>query len=607
MPVLSAGNLTPSLPCPRCGQPLKPPSDKSDSLVQCEHCGRPLRATRDNNGAYSVHEEPAAAPPSVASSPTHHDPGATLPPTPSARIAAAAAGVPEVFAQTPAPGRSARASTSFPALRCVRCKNPFRPSPEKIGGVVKCKRCQCRLRVIRDEAGAYSVYEDSAGSTVTTSATRPPQSIPGASGQGMISTVAFPAGPQPPTPAPAGAAPARQIHGRRLWIASLVGLLLVVAVGFGALYVFFPSQPGVVSLGKYGGIEVGSTGVKMVGVEYFKTSDGVRELLLAEPRDANPKIADLPDGAGDFDGRALERTVAQVSDYFDALAKLGAPPANIYVACSSGVLSPFQTDESRLRNRDRLAQAIREKTGKEPAFVEPHEEAKLAFQEIVPADEWADAVLIDVGGYNTMGGGYVRKNTFLDFNVRVGVSSFDKKVLKDKREGESFRDAAQRCLTTEVEKPLDADLAAVSELKDRKKVYFLGGVPWALATYTRPADFYAPSRLTANSYQRRFHAADLLAFNDMVCSSTPADIRANVKSQTAGKEKEVVEAVDENLDKIQKDVFKKADRLVSGAQILLAIDKAFAMNSGDKEVWIFRHGQVAWLLGYMKAQSGHAE
>ncbi len=572
MSVPSDPNQTRPISCPRCQQPLQAPADQGDAPLQCGRCGCSWTVTGDKAGASTLHEESSADGSTVAA--PLHDAGATLPPTPVARLAPADGGSSVRPGDGAAPQRSARRSAAAPSLRCLRCKHPFRAAPDKIGAVQKCKHCDCRFRVVRDKTGGFFVQEEAAD-------------LPSAA---------------PESHAPAASAPGR---GRWLWTAVLASLL-VVAVAAGTFYLFFPSTANVVSLGKYGGIEIGSTGVKMVGVEFFQTDEGVRERLLNEPVDANPKIADLPNGADDFDDRALQRAVAQVGDYFDALMKLGAPADHIYVACSSGVLSPFN-DASRERNRDRLVKAIRDKIGKEPAFIDPREEAKLAFQEIVPADEWDDAVLIDVGGYNTKGGGYVRKGTFLDFNVKMGVSGFEKSVLKAKRDDESFLDAAQRLLKTEVEKPLDEDLAAVSQLKDRKKIYFLGGVPWALASYTRPAEFYAPSRLTANSYQRRFRAADILAFNEMVCGRSPADIRAGVTSQLAGKEKEVVEAVEENLDKLQRDVFKKPDRLVGGAQILLAIDKAFAVRAEDKEIWVFRHGQVAWLLGYIKAQSGRAE
>ena len=240
---------------------------------------------------------------------------------------------------------------------------------------------------------------------------------------------------------------------------------------------FFPFKATIVSLGKYGGIDVGSTGVKMVGVEYFQTDAGVRERLLAEPSDVNPQIGDLRRGTDDFDDRALERTVSQVGDYFDALTKLGVPSANIYIACSSGVLASFKTEESRQRNRERLAKAIHEKTGKAPDFIDARAEAKYAFEEIVPPSEWSDALLIDIGGHDIRGGAFIRQDTFLDFHAKVGPSSFATKAGADK-DRESFVSAARGPLKSEVEEPLDADLAPVSQLRDRRKIYFLGSVPW---------------------------------------------------------------------------------------------------------------------------------
>jgi hypothetical protein len=520
-----------------------------------------------------------------------------------------------------------------PSLHCPRCKQPFRIPQNKVGALLRCKRCDFHFRVAHEKTGGYIVRKDAAApsSKPTMPASdslrtneddtilgKPLPSANGPTGAAEdfnrtlpgkwiapAKSAAAPKSANRPAPA-AGGRPRGNVLGVAL-------LAVVVLAGLAVLgFLFFPwkgnaAQPGgaaPVSLGKYGGVEIGSTGVKRVGVEYFQTPGGVREHLLDEPQDDNPKLADQLNAAGDFDDRVLQRTVDCVGDYFDGLKKLGVPPENIYIGCSSGVLLPFKNNDAALqRNRDRLVKAVRDATNRDPQFIDAHREARFAFEEIVASDERADSVLIDVGGGNIKGGGFLRKDDFKDFNVAAGVSSFEKKVAKAQRPDEQFVDAAARLSEAEIEKPLDAELKDLQPLLERKKVHFIGGLPWAMTTYMHPVEFYTPN--ANGSYYCRVPAEDLIQFGGLVRGKKPTEIRADVLAKTADQKKEVADAVAANVDKIQKEVFQKSDRLVGGAQILAALDKKFGVTAQNKEVWVFRYGHVAWLLRFVQEQSGH--
>ena len=227
---------------------------------------------------------------------------------------------------------------------------------------------------------------------------------------------------------------------------------------------------------------------------------------------------------------------------------------------------------TRQRNRDKLVKAVwdkigRDKLARDPEFIDAHDEAKYGFQLVVPKSEWPDAVVIDVGGNNIKGGGFVR-NTFRDFTVEAGVSSFEKKVATDRQaNGGTVAESALRLSEAQIGKPLDAELGDKIELKERTKVYFLGGLPWALATYTHPVDFYTPTAGGGGLYYCRLNAQeDLDQFGEMVCKKKPADIKDEVLAKATGQKKEVTDALKDNVDKIQKDVFKSQDRLVGGGR-----------------------------------------
>ncbi len=621
MPSPSPAHLTPALRCPRCKQPFKIPLDKLGVLAKCKLCQCRFRVSRDKAGAYAIHEEGAAARPASPA------PKIAPPRTPSGTNQQASSPTTSYPSAVPANNDADRTvmgkPTAPPTMR------PGEPLPGDADRTMMGKPVAHLPDWLAD------CTPDGRGRAPMSKPTAPPTSgrprqpsaapAPPATGKAAAPAPRPPTARRLPTPKPAASAkatpsPPGNSGGRWKWVVALAGGFILVLGGLAAAYFLLPSgkaaPASLVSLGKYGGIEIGSTGVKRVGVEYYKTDKGVVESLLDEPKDINPKIADLPEGADSFNDRAFQLTVDQVGDYYDALENLGVPTENILVVCSSGVLAPFKTDEVAQRNHDRLVKAIRlklPKLGKDPEFIDAHDEAKFSFQETVKPDEWDDSVVVDVGGNNIKGGGFVRKDNFLDFSVMVGSSSFEKKVnkdIKDHHTGESFLEAALRLRPVLVEAPLHADLSAVDQLTKRKKVHLIGGIPWAMATYVEPDQFYAAKDADGGaSYHCKLAAADIDLFDRMVRTRKPEEIKRLVESKAAekGLDKHTSAAVDENVEKLQTEVFKNQDRLVGGAQILLAIDKEFSLQAENKDVRSFRYGQVAWLLGYVKSRSGHMQ
>ena len=84
MSTASDPNQAPTLSCPRCQQPFPTSAASLDGQAKCQNCGCFLRVTRDASGVAEICQEESAERSTVAS---HlHDPGATLPPTPMARL-----------------------------------------------------------------------------------------------------------------------------------------------------------------------------------------------------------------------------------------------------------------------------------------------------------------------------------------------------------------------------------------------------------------------------------------------------------------------------------------------------------------------------------------
>lgn len=366
-----------------------------------------------------------------------------------------------------------------------------------------------------------------------------------------------------------------------------------------------------VSLGRYGGIEIGTTGIKMIGLEYYRTPEGVRFHILDEPLDDNPKLSEIDKTSNDFDPHHLKRAVVNVRKYFKILHEQWEVPAeNISIVCSSGLLLPFDS-KSKDRNRDRLIAAIRDKTGKTPQFVDAQDEAEYAIKAIVPKKDWDQAVLIGLGGHNLKGGG-LQRGAFLPFEVKEGASSFAKKVrARQKATGQPFADAAASLVNERIRAPLQKALAAVEELRRRQKVYFTGASAWAMATYTSPQEFYSGAAADPPRYHCRIRAGDFAKYLSIARTKKPAEIRLAVLSRLEGKGA-WVKKVAENFSKIHGEVFRDNDKLVAGASILLSVAQEFQLQPGtadvlepEKEIYGFRYGHVAWLIGYLGEQSGH--
>jgi hypothetical protein len=550
---------------------------------------------------------------------------------------------------------------------------------DKVGLLVRCKSCSCRFRVVAEGAGKYGVREEVAATEPPIppppSAPKAPHPIkikpPASPPQNKAAALAKPApkvaaNGSPPAKAPAAtprsAQPARPPQsGAMRWVpVVLLGIILAAAVAIGGLLLFpdlLPSKEqqsgSVVPLGKYGGIEVGSTGIKRIAVEYFQVGNDVKVRLLDEPVDVNANLSDpKQEKHTHFDPDLLRHARGHIRDYYKALHNTnGIPDDHIFVVCSSGVLANFTDPDALARNRKDLTEAIREETGRTPGFVDAHDEAKYALQATVPAKDRLEAVLVDIGGENIKGGSFDTRGNFYDFTVKGGVKGFEREVAKavplaakarapvtawslvaqaacrqsipagaapflsgvaaavipDGLEYLSaFTATARRLRETKVEAPLRRDLTIGQDLRDRKKVYFLGGIAWAMSTYVRPDEFYSHSYGDQPRYHNTIAAKDFDDFAAMVQELGPEAIKAKVLAGLP-KNELWVKDVRSNIDKIQKEVFKGRERLIGGAQVLRGVANELGIGKEPREIFGYRYGHIAWLLGYVGEQSGHVK
>ncbi len=189
----------------------------------------------------------------------------------------------------------------------------------------------------------------------------------------------------------------------------------------------------------YGGIEIGSKGIKVVAVPIDENGapDLTRKVLnLPHVAVNNVTLADR-DSHGNFRADALQEAGAAVADFYRHLREeMKIPPDRIWVVASSGL-----TAGDVPKNMDELRKAIVKATGGEKQLeeIDQHKEVELLIRGIVPREHWADAILLDVGSGNAKVG-YIEPT--------VGINVEKCRVLPAKIEGTvSFTKAVKAVMT----------------------------------------------------------------------------------------------------------------------------------------------------------------
>lgn len=515
-------------------------------------------------------------------------------------------------------------------IQCPTCKKPLQIHEEQIGQKLVCPNCNATFRVrspgdkksapvgrLGTKSNPYHREQESTGPmplSLDDDRTRLGKVIPSA---GPLPSRN--GGPPPlkkarrePQSLPLPRTPEPKSSGKFLTV--LVVFLLLGGLGAGGWFGYqhwFARKgeqpngkpPDSASSAKYGGIEIGSNGIKMVVVE-LRTIDGNIVPEVLDKNTANTGLVKSMDARGNYDPRVLERTASAVADYFNVMRKdFDVKPENIQIMCSSGIsakkppkdaskqeIETFQA--SAKNNLDKLKSELKAKLDKDLDVIDAKKEAQLSFMAIVSKKEWDETLLIDIGSGNTKGGGFENK-VFIDIEVKMGTQSYAEYVSKTKAPAQPFSDAVQQLAATNVAEPLRKEAEQTRTLQNRKVVQLLGGIVWVMATYTHP-----DKQL---EHRSELVGADVAAFWSLLQIRDRAERRAQIvnKVKKAGDDK-VAKAVEKDLDDIHK-IFTD-DELMAGAQILLAVDRQYRLEG--KKIEFFRLGQYAWLLGFILDKSG---
>jgi exopolyphosphatase/pppGpp-phosphohydrolase len=319
----------------------------------------------------------------------------------------------------------------------------------------------------------------------------------------------------------------------------------------------------------FGGIEIGSKGVKITIVDIKNAKKG--EFEIKDFWTENTGIARGISIDGKLQKDDIEKTGAAVAaNYKKLLEEFKVPDNKIFIIGSSGV--------GMAKNTADLVAKVKELTGKDMDFITSETEAKLLVKGGIPPSRYLNALILDIGGGNTKGGfvGVFNDDNFvfMPLNLNLGTVTLTEKIKK-KAKNEDFLEYLKTTsrykdsLGIEVDKMYDMRPLA----RKKKYIYMSGGAVWSFATLTatRPIDnFYEFTMQEVKNYHVQL-LGDFSKFEE--AAKTNKDIDRVLKTYS------------------QKHLISANDLLISTLEKIEDPD--------SKKIYFVKQGQIAWLLAYV--------
>lgn len=330
----------------------------------------------------------------------------------------------------------------------------------------------------------------------------------------------------------------------------------------------------------FGAVEVGSKGTKAALYSFAREGEG-RDARILYGRTINTKlVSSMKDKRFVEDG--IQDAVSAVQTLLGEMKAEAARKkltAEYYVVGSSGA--------ARAENRDELAAAINKATGLDMDFIDSKREGFFGLLSAVPYARRSTSMFIDIGGGNSSLGclvGDSELNNFKATEIKFGSVS-------GRNEG-AKRNAADTVAGIEQVMHDDVGPAYAKEsmdtpcLRNRQRIYWVGGAAWATATFTHPEKALAPYVQISRADVNRF----LTSLKNGSWNQKRA-VYVFPKDMPEGQQAAIRARAEKDREDVQ-NVFVRED-LISGVSIMKTVADA-ANQSG---VLVFaRHGN--FLYGY---------
>jgi len=333
----------------------------------------------------------------------------------------------------------------------------------------------------------------------------------------------------------------------------------------------------------YAGIEIGSKGVKATVLVLTPRADDGYDVNEPFRRSINTTIIAGVKTKGAFDPQSIEETAKAVKELQDQiLANYKVDKNSLHIVGSSAV--------AKATNRDQLAEKVKELTGYTLGYINKDQEVLYNLVGSIPPDKQLKALSVDIGSGNTKIGYWDKTGNsgkVVAVEIPLGTVTLTDAVAKAGDDPKALLNAADRVLKDELGPKLRDAMSKTPGYRNRRPVYLVGGIVWAITTMTKPGNSQDFVKLTPgdiDAFTKGIKANPEVFLNPSLANVKDAETRKWAEGQ--------VTAV--------KDVFTP-ENMLSGAKLL----KAVFTDMKIKEGYFARWG--SWLAGKVYLQGSEAE
>ncbi|MFH6995517.1 Ppx/GppA phosphatase family protein [Flavobacterium sp. FlaQc-48] len=319
----------------------------------------------------------------------------------------------------------------------------------------------------------------------------------------------------------------------------------------------------------YGGIEIGSKGVKMSVIDVQNSKKGIFEV-----KDFWTENTGISRGMS-IDGNLAESDIDSTStivlkNYKKLLVDFKIENQNIFIVASSGV--------GMAKNVDDLVQRIKVLTNKDLDVITASLEGKLLLKGCIPPKNYLNSMILDIGGGNTKGG-YINvvngANIFFPIAVDIGTITLTEKVIKRNKLKPSldYKEASFDYMPT-LREDFERMYSNRPESVKKENIYLSGGAVWAFYTL-----------FNEKSAENNFNE---IRYEDIV--SSKFIIENNFGKIVS------LSLTNPDVKKVLETYSQK--NLIAASNILLTALEEIP-NINNKKIFFAKQGQVAWLVSYI--------
>jgi exopolyphosphatase/pppGpp-phosphohydrolase len=320
----------------------------------------------------------------------------------------------------------------------------------------------------------------------------------------------------------------------------------------------------------FGGIEIGSKGVKMTVIDVINAKKGVYELKNFWTENVGIATGISIDGNLIEEDIELASTVV-LTNYTKLLNEFKIADKNIFIVASSGV--------GMAKNTDILVDRIKQKTKKPLEIISSQLESKLLFKGCVPPKSFDGSLLLDIGGGNTKGG-YI--DTYNDDNlvfnpmvVDVGTITLTEEVNKKNRNNTVFEYSEHLFnYLPKLREKFDMMYKLKPKSLEKQNIYLSGGAVWAFYTL-----------FNGKEAEENFN---VINFEEIVYHKYALENNFKKYEELAKTDKEVAKVIKTYSLK----------HLMAANNILITMLENLPSLT-TKKIYFAKQGQIAWLLSYV--------